>query len=74
MLRYPLQRYDTSVCFTRARPQAGFELADEDTRSWRLGGRLNLNSSLDLNLEGSRHERPGAAPEHRLELTASLRR
>ena len=39
-------------------PYGGLSLSDGGSRSWRVGGRLGIGSSLDLSLEGKRRERP----------------
>ena len=54
-------------------PYAGVMLADGGAHAYRLGGRLSLGQSFSLDLEAARRERAGAAPEHGLELNASLR-
>ena len=57
-------------------PYAGVALADVGARTWRLGARLNLQSSFDLSLEGTRSEssaRGARALDQSLTLHGSLR-
>ena len=37
-------------------PYGGFSLAGEGAQRYRIGGRFEIGSSLDLSLEGTRHE------------------
>ena len=54
-------------------PYAGLGLAADGARTWRLGTRLRLESSLDLSLEATRAEPVSAAARHTLTLAATLR-
>ena len=54
-------------------PYAGVGLADGEARAWRLGSRFDLGRSVSVSVEGSLREHPGAAPEHALELSGTVR-
>ena len=54
-------------------PYAGVTLAADGARTWRVGGRLRLDSGLAVSLQGTRAEPVSAAAEHTLALIASLR-
>ena len=55
-------------------PYAGVVLSDRGERTWRLGGRLNLDPGFSMSVEGIRSEHAGGhpAPEHTLMLRGSL--
>ena len=53
-------------------PYARVALVEGAGRSWHLGTRLSLASSLDLSLEGSRREHAGSAAAHDLALRATV--
>ena len=54
-------------------PYAGLDAAARGDRTWRLDARLRLDRSLDLSLEGTRHEPAGdRAAEHGLTLRGSV--
>ena len=56
-------------------PFAGFSGSplDGEARTWRLGGRLHMESGFSLAVEGTRTEQCLAPPEHTLGLSGSLR-
>ena len=55
-------------------PFAGLELAGEESQTWRAGARWQLGPYASLDLEGTRSTTTaGAAPEHGLTLSGSLR-
>ena len=46
-------------------PYAGLGLADDESRTWRVGARWRIGADASLNLEGTRSEAgTGRAPEH----------
>ena len=55
------------------RPYAGVTLADGGAHAYRLGSRLTVGQSFSLDLEADRRESAGAAPEHSLKLSGTLR-
>ena len=56
-------------------PFAGFSGSplDGEARTWRLGGRLHMESGFSLAVEGTRTEQYLAPPEHTLGLSGTLR-
>ena len=54
-------------------PYAGWALANGSSRTYRLGGRLQLGLRFQLQLEGDRSEPRDQAPHYRLTLRGSLR-
>ena len=55
-------------------PYGGFALADEGSRRYRIGGRFEIGSSLDLSLEGERREPANdAAADHAVMLRGQMR-
>ncbi len=53
-------------------PYAGVTVAG-DAQTYRVGGRADLGSSLNVNLQGERRESPGVAPAHSVTLRGSVR-
>ena len=53
-------------------PYARAALAEDDSRAWHLGARLQMRESFNLSLEGSRRQRDGKAAAHDLALRASV--
>ena len=53
-------------------PYAGLTLGADDSRAYRLGGRLNLGPSFALSLKGERREAATDAPTHGLSINGSL--
>ena len=56
-----------------ATPYAGLGLADGGSRAWRAGVRWQVAPDLSLDLEGTRSESAGAAPEQGVMLRGSVR-
>ncbi len=55
-------------------PYGGFALADEGSRRYRIGGRFEIGSSLNLSLEGERREpADDAAADHAVMLRGQMR-
>ena len=55
-------------------PYGGFALADEGSRRYRIGGRFEIGSSLNLSLEGERREPANdAAADHAVMLRGQMR-
>ena len=54
-------------------PYVGSSLAGEGARDFRLGARLQLAPSLDLTLEGTRHQSDSAGPDHGIGFTLHAR-
>ncbi len=55
-------------------PYGGFSLAGEGAQRYRIGGRFEIGSSLDLSLEGTRHEPANDADaEHSIMLNGQVR-
>ena len=53
-------------------PYAGLTFGADDSRAYRLGGRLSLGPSFGLSLEGERREAATDAPTHGLSINGSL--
>ena len=53
-------------------PYAGVTVAG-DAQTYRVGGRADLGSSLNVSLQGERRESPGVAPAHSVTLRGSVR-
>ena len=53
-------------------PYARAALAEDDSRAWHLGARLQMRESFNLSLEGSSRQRDGKAAAHDLALRASV--
>ena len=54
-------------------PYSGLSVADDGTRTWRIGGRWAVATEVTLGIEASRSEAAGAGPEQALVLRASAR-
>ena len=56
-------------------PYAGLGLADDESRTWRVGARWRIGADASLNLEDTRSEAgTGRAPEHGFVLRLQSRR
>ena len=54
-------------------PYGGVSLQGAGERTWRLGGRMQVQPALTVSLEGARRDHPGSAAEHTLTLNGTLR-
>ena len=54
-------------------PYGGLTLSDQDDEAYRLGGRFEVGSGLDFNLEGARHASAAGSARHAIMLRGRLR-
>ncbi|MCE2523800.1 MAG: hypothetical protein J4F49_11390 [Rhodobacteraceae bacterium] len=54
-------------------PFGGLSMEEGDSRSYRMGARLDMGSFLNLNIEGKRREMPATTPIHDIRVQGELR-